>query len=198
MVNVIRKLPYLVLSCLIFTLLTAACSALGNNLGTNNGDRDMSEAQNVEIDTSGVDISDSGIDMDDRRKVYLDFVVVEPEEWNVVSLSRALEGLGSKIVWEDSTGHAYFELDRIEYVCQFRLLNSQPAGEKQIFICITDNLGSINNADYIQLNPMAANGLYRIIDDEIYLGPQSAELLFKALGYKVGFDEERTVMIISK
>ena len=83
------------------------------------------------------------------------------------------------------------------YVCQFRANQVLPE-HKYIYICITENMDSRNTTDYIQLNPTAANGYYRIIDNKIHLGLQTAEHLFKALGCKVEFDQEQTVMIIYK
>lgn len=69
--------------------------------------------------------------------------------------------------------------------------------EKSLLISKIENKGSTENSDYIQLNPMSADGAYCEINDRIYLYPETAERLLDTLGCNVEIETDPLVLKIS-
>lgn len=117
----------------------------------------------------------------------------------LIPLRTVLEAIGATVTWEQSTGNVHFNYNGIDYVCRLIALNDYFPENKSIMICKTENQGSENMADYIKLNPMAANGYFIMIDDRIYLNEDTSIRLLNALGYQVNIDlDQQKLEIISK
>ena len=132
-----------------------------------------------------VDMSNKGtIFINNSELNTVDTVFISDNQM-FIPLRTVLEALGSTVIWERSTGNAYFDFDGVVYVCTF---NAFPQRANAILICKVININSVNNADYIQLHPMSADGTYRAINGRTYLNQQTGQRLFEALGCKVEID----------
>jgi len=108
-----------------------------------------------------------------------------------VSLQSILESIGSTITHDKNTGNIYFDYAGEEYVAAFRAPGSARYNRyTRIFISTVENYGSIRNLDYIQLNPMAADGTFRIINGNVYVWQLTGERLLDAFGYELIIDAE--------
>lgn len=144
------------------------------------------------------------VDMNIMGTIFVDNVEINNKDTIVISenemlipLRTVFEALGSKVVWEENTGNVYFDYAELEYICKFVALNQNFPENKSILICKVENKDSINNADYIQLNPMSADGTYRMINDRTYLYQQTGQRLLEALGCTVDIDLEQQILRIS-
>lgn len=114
----------------------------------------------------------------------------------LMPLRSILEAMGSKVNWDEASGNIYFDYSNIKYVCKFLALNPNFPENKSIMICEVDKESSTKNKDYVQLNPMAANGVYTMIEDRTYLNQETGKRLFEALGCTVEFElDTKTVSI---
>ena len=137
--------------------------------------------------------------MNENIKIYVNNkIIAGTEECNniFIPLRATLEALGAEVTWEESTGNVYFDYASISYVCKFIALNSNFPENKQVLICRVENINSVDNADYIQLHPMSADGAYCVLNDRIYLYEETGKRLFEALGCEVGI--ETTIKICNK
>lgn len=144
-------------------------------------------------------------DMYNKGTIYVNNVEVINEATTLVSdnemfipLRTVLEALESTVTWEESTGNIYFDFKDQNYICKLRKLereNFPPLCFIQI--CKVENKDSINNADYIQLHPMSADGSYCMINDRTYLYPQTGQRLLEALGCTVEMDMENNILKIN-
>lgn len=114
-----------------------------------------------------------------------------------IPLRTSLEALGSEVIWEESTGNIYFNYADTEYICKFVALNSYFPEAKSLLITKVSNKDSTINNDYIQLNPMSADGAYLMINDRTYLYQETANRLFRALGCNIEIEKEPLVVKIS-
>ena len=57
-------------------------------------------------------------------------------------------------------------------------------------------MNSLNNDDFIQLNPMAGDGWFVEVDGVVYLFWETGQRLFEALGCRVEMDMEQRVVRI--
>lgn len=129
----------------------------------------------------------------DNRMVQTDKVI----EIMDFPFQTILEELGSTVTLEESTGNIYFDYAGIDYVCKLQEL--ERSGFSTLYfirICEFENEDSINNADYIQLNPMSADGSYCTIDNITYLTQDTGQRLFEALGCTVEIDLEQRILKI--
>ena len=114
-----------------------------------------------------------------------------------IPLRTVLEALGSEVTRDENTEDIYFNYANTEYICVFAALNSHFPEEKYLLISKVENKGSAANSDYIQLNPMSADGAYCEINDRIYLYPETAERLLDTLGCNVEIETDPLVLKIS-
>lgn len=116
----------------------------------------------------------------------------------LVPLRSILEALGADVQWEESTGNVYFKYDNTDYACKFAALNENFPENKSLLVCRRENIDSIYNDDYIQLNPMSADGAFRIVDGKTYIYISTFSRLFSALGCTVKLDEENKLIEITE
>jgi len=114
-------------------------------------------------------------------------------------LRTILEALGSTVIWESSTGNIYFDFDGVVYVCRFRIVERQNFPPLHfVLISNVQHINSTANNDFIQLNPMSADGSFKIIDGRTYLTQDTSQRLFEALGNRVNIDlESRSLRVYS-
>ncbi len=110
-----------------------------------------------------------------------------------------LEKIGAVVTWDENTGYTYFEFRKKIYVC--RMFEAQIEDDlgivRRYMICETDKVGSLYNDDYIQLNPMSANGMAVIINDRTYLPKQTMVHLLKAFKYDVVYTQNDQIINIT-
>ena len=107
-----------------------------------------------------------------------------------------LEALGSTVTWDESTGNIFFDFAGEEYVAWFRILTPRSPEDTFVYISKIENMYTMRLDEMIQLNPMAGNGIYRIINDRTYLSQDTGQRLFEALGCRVEVDIENRVLRI--
>ena len=135
----------------------------------------------------------------DNIKIDNDANILIQDNEMIIPLRTVLEGIGSKVEWEENTGNIYFDYKGIDYVCVFKALNPDFPENKNILISEAKNQNSIYNSDYISLNPMSAEGSYCMINDRTYLKQQTGQYLLKALGCDLEINiEEKTLKITTK
>ena len=114
-----------------------------------------------------------------------------------IPLRTVLKALGSEVIWDENTEDIYFNYANTEYICEFTALNSYFPEEKRLLISKLENKGSTSNSDYIQLNPMSADGAYCEINDRIYLYQETAKRLMEALGCNAEIETDPLILKIS-
>lgn len=114
-----------------------------------------------------------------------------------IPLRTVLEALSSEVIWDENTKDIYFNYANTEYICEFAALNSYFPEEKRLLISKVENKGSTSNSDYIQLNPMSADGAYCEINDRIYLYQETAKRLMEALGCNAEIETDPLILKIS-
>lgn len=167
-----RKGYLLVLS---YLMLLIVCCTVETNVMAEINSRTMLYVNDTEVKGDSVLTNDYGI---------------------LIPLRTVLEALGSKVEWEESTNNIYFDYSDVNYVCRFVSLNPNFPDKKNILICNTENINSTNNADYIQLNPMSADGAYCMINDKTYLYQETAERLFEELGLTMDINIDMNIVKI--
>lgn len=133
----------------------------------------------------------------DNIKIDNEYTVLVKNDKMLFPLRTVLEGIGSKVEWEENTGNIYFDYKGTDYVCVFKALNSDFPDYKNILISEVKNQNSIYNSDYIRLNPMSADGSYYVIDDITYLSQQTGQYLLEALGCDIAIDAEQKILKIT-
>ena len=143
-------------------------------------------------------------DMDNKGIIYVNGVEVSSEATvsiidneMFIPLRTVFEALESEVIWEENTGNIYFDYLGTNYVCKFIALNSNFPEKKSILVCKVENKDSISNTDYVQLNPMSADGAYCMINDRTYLNQQTGQRLLETLGCKVEINLEQQTLRIS-
>lgn len=139
-----------------------------------------------------------GNDMRKFGNIYINQTELNCDDYFIVENSKGwvpfrivLEGINSKVSYDAKTQNVYFSFDNEQYICQ---CSDEIQGEKYNYHFINiknvKNMKSSEFSDYIQLSNWGANGVYRIINNRIYISQETATYLFKALGYniKLAFD----------
>jgi len=144
--------------------------------------------------SAGGDMGNMGTLFINGVKVENRDTVIKSDDQLLFPLRTILEELGSMVMWESSTGNAYFDFAGVVYVCK---LNAFPQRIDAILVCKVTNINSTNNADYIQLHQMSADGTYCSINGRIYLYQQTGQRLFEALGCKAEIDLNQGILKIS-
>ena len=135
--------------------------------------------------------------------VYVNDVVIQTEMSEGLSFVRSpfpfleiLEAIEVAEIVEASEEKIFFNFAGIEYVCQFVQINPH-FEQKYILISEVANLSSrMTNDDFIQLNPMSADGDFVRLNDKVYLYRETGQRLFEALGCRVEIDMEQRVVRI--
>ena len=147
--------------------------------------------------------NNSEVGMRNKWAIYVNDVEISSEATVLtieneifIPLRAVFEALNSEVVWGESTGNIYFDYAGIEYVCKFIALNPAFPEQKSILVCKVEDKDSISNTDYIQLNPMSADGEYRIINGRTYLYQQTGQRLLEALGCRVEIDLAQRILRI--
>ena len=167
-----------VIGCLILSAIVTSITVSGAN-----AEVDMNNKGTIHV--NGVEISSEAT-----------VLIIDNEMF--IPLRMVFEALKSEVIWEESTGNIYFDFKDENYICKPREVERKEFLPLYfIQICKVENKDSINNTDYIQLNPMSADGSYRMINDRTYLHQQTEQRLFEALGCKVEIDLEQFVLNIS-
>ena len=152
-------------------------------------------------DDKGILEGQKSIDMNvsEQQTVYIEMIRLDSSNLKLFLLQAALEGFGFGVTWSDNSEYAYFRFLETDYVCKISAKTQKLSGLeiRDILICEIDYIDSIYDEDHIALNPMASNGVSVIVEDRIYLGINTAERLFEALGCTVEFNQDRTAMTIS-
>ena len=134
--------------------------------------------------------------------IYINDTVLQTEVSKGISFVRSpfpfleiLEAIEVAEIVEASEEKIFFNFAGVEYVCQFVQLN--PVSEN-IVMLVTKvvDMDSLNNDDFIQLNPMSGSGSFAVSNDRVYLFWETGQRLFEALGCRVEIDMEQRVVRI--
>lgn len=170
-----KRKGYLLVLSYLMLLIVGFTVVLQTNVRADMNNKIMLYVNDIEVNGDSVLTNDYGI---------------------LIPLRTVLEALGSKVEWEESTKNIYFDYSGVNYVCGFVSLNPNFPDKKNILICNTENINSTNNADYIQLNPMSADGAYCMINDKTYLYQETAERLFEELGLTMDINIDMNIVKI--
>ena len=106
-----------------------------------------------------------------------DDVVFENEA--LFPLRTIFENLGAIVDWEENTQSVSIDYNHNKYLCELKAPNPDFPDVKYIYV------KDISNNEYFLLTPMSTGGMYRIINDSIYLYEDTGKRLFEAMGCQV-------------
>ncbi len=125
------------------------------------------------------------------------FIVENGKGW--VPFRSVLEGLNSNVSYDKETKKIYFLFNNEQYICQ---CGDEIQGEKYNYHFITiknvENIKSSELSAYIQLSNWGANGVYRVINNRIYISQETTKNLFNGLGYNIELDFDEPAIKIDE
>ena len=149
----------------------------------------------VEFKTVNEYFHEGAIYVNDAKLKDVDTAIFYSWQKVLFPLRTTLEALGSLVIWDEGTGNIYFDFEGVAYVCKMKALPNAP---NFIMICEVEHINSILNSDYIQLNPMSADGVYYTINNRKYLYQMTGQRLLEALGCEVIIDFEQQIIRVNK
>ena len=94
-------------------------------------------------------------------------------------LRTIFENLGATVGWEEKTQSVSIDYNNNKYLCELKAPNPDFPDMKYIYI------KNISNNKYLILTQMSTGGMYKIIDDRIYLYEDTGKRLFETIGCQI-------------
>lgn len=111
----------------------------------------------------------------------------------LIPFRSVFEELGAKVEWKAETDQIILSIQEEQYVCEIKAPNRYFPNDKYFYVKNIKAGDSKSLKDYIQLNPMGAEGGYKMIDDRIYLYPDTMRRLLNYFGYDLEIKTEVTI-----
>ena len=127
----------------------------------------------------------------DNRTVQTDRLI----EVAYLPFQEIFEALGATVDLDSDTNNILINYLGELYICEFVVPNSYFPENKYITIR-NENVSNGALGTYIQLNPMGAIGIYKMINDTIYLVQDAGQRLFETIGCSLEIDLEQKVLKI--
>ena len=108
-----------------------------------------------------------------NEKVDDNAIVEEEGRW--VSFRMMFEALGAAVVWKDETETIEIMYNSKKFVCEMKATNSSFPEKKYLYITDT------TSGKMLLLTSMSYGGIYRNINDHIYISPYSIKYLLQDL-----------------